>query len=353
VAGGLASGWRSGGLGGISIFNDTAPTSFTDLDTSGTVTGPAIVRLGFIAASSSPKVFVRQDGDTDFTGVTFPNGGIDRVEPQSSITMCGVLDAVVGADGILEWKSAESVSIQALILGWAPCQLGAATQTINPTVAEQWETIDFTGDTANDGLALVKIKPTTATSFCGCEVRALGDTADYDPSNDADVGYNRCWFSNAANLPVVVEVPMIGGKIQVKFDAADETVELSLLAYIDTTQGWTTLATAQSGLSSTADTWMQDMDISNAISAAGLAVLKLENCVTEALAVRLCNATYDPYKPYNLSGIGGGCQITDPDAAGNAMFSCEVTAGGTIDFKSDYSEADFEIRCLGYVALAA
>jgi len=100
------------------VFNDTPPTSWTDLDLSGTVGAQAtLVMLKFIAKSSGygfNRVAVRRNGDTDefFHTVDVPLG-VATAEGDYDYHI--VLLVTTDTDGRIEWR-VEHVSLYVLAI---------------------------------------------------------------------------------------------------------------------------------------------------------------------------------------------------------------------------------------------
>ena len=91
-------------LSGAEVFNSISPTSWTDLDLSGTIgTNVALVILKLITTSGAKVVAFRTNGDTDEFYAANIIHGVALVDTISSTH--AVVIVVSDASGIIEWKS--------------------------------------------------------------------------------------------------------------------------------------------------------------------------------------------------------------------------------------------------------
>jgi len=89
------------------VYNDAAPTDWTDLDLSGTIgENAALVLLKVVtAAAGSHTVAFRKDGDTDEFYYESPEGSGNGVGGVSSVQNVHAMLLVPTSDaGVIEWK---------------------------------------------------------------------------------------------------------------------------------------------------------------------------------------------------------------------------------------------------------
>jgi len=96
---------------GTEVFNDTAPTVWTDLDLSGTIGSQAtLVMLKIYSGAAAYRVCVRQDGDTDDS---YSEGDGYSNAQRSDVATWGYFWVHTSAAGVIEWKtqSAQTMTI--------------------------------------------------------------------------------------------------------------------------------------------------------------------------------------------------------------------------------------------------
>jgi len=88
---------------GTEVFNGSAPTSWTDLNLSGTIGAQTtLVLLKFLAVGFVNRAAFRKNGDTDELDVTTAGGGAHYV--YAGPNTYGVAVVATDSSGIVEWK---------------------------------------------------------------------------------------------------------------------------------------------------------------------------------------------------------------------------------------------------------
>lgn len=100
------------------VFDDTSPTSYTDLDLSA-VTGAqrTFVLLRLAASAGTSRFFVRRNGestDADVTGIT----GTGICSAQIDSGYAAIFAAETDASGIIEWSSSAGVAAKVDVIGY-------------------------------------------------------------------------------------------------------------------------------------------------------------------------------------------------------------------------------------------